>query len=103
MAEIEASQIEMEEHAQTNEELHKTNEELWKSLHQHGRRSTRERSLNFSSKDDPKPFSQEIMDELVSPHYITPKIAFFSGVGDPDNHLTKFMAQMIISGGSDAI
>jgi len=43
------------------------------------------------------------MDELVPPHYITPKIAFFSGVEDRENHLTAFRAQMIISGGLDAI
>jgi len=39
----------------------------------------------------------------VPPHYITPKIALLSGVEDPKNHLTTFKAQMIISGGSDAI
>jgi len=81
----------MEEHAQTNEELHKTNEELQKSLH---RRSTR---------DDPKPFSQQIMDEPMAPHYITPKIALFYTVEDPENHLMTFKAQMIIFGGLDVI
>ena len=55
MVEIEASQIPMEEHAQTNEELCKTNEELWNSLH---RRSTRERSPSLSTRDDPKLLSQ---------------------------------------------
>jgi len=93
----------MEEHAQTNENLCKTNEELRKSVHRHDRRSTREQSLNWSSRDNLKPFSQEIMDEHVPPHYITPKIAFFTGVQYPKNHLTSFNAQMIISGGSDAI
>jgi len=53
MTEIEASRIAMEEHAQTNEELHKANEELQKNLHWHGRRSTRERSPNLPSRDDP--------------------------------------------------
>jgi len=43
------------------------------------------------------------MDEPVPSHYITPKISFFSGVEDPENHLTTFMTQMIIFGGSDAI
>jgi len=103
MAEIEASRIAMEEHVQTNEELCKTNEELRKSLHRHGKRSTRERSLNLSARDVLKPFSQQIMDEPVPPYYITPKIALFSGVEDPENHLTTFKAQIIISGGSDAI
>ena len=89
----------MEEHTQTNEELCKTNEELLKSLH---RRSTRERSPSLSTRDDPKPFSQQI-DEPVPPHYITPKISLFSSVQDLENHLTTFKAQMIISGRSDAI
>ena len=40
--------------------------------------------------------SQEIMDEPVPPHYIMPKIAFFMGVEDPENHLMTFNAQMII-------
>jgi len=66
----------MEEHAQANEELRKTNLELMRDLHRHGRRSTCDFPSDFSLRDDPKPFSQEIMDELVSPHYITPKIAF---------------------------
>jgi len=66
-------------------------------------RSTREQSLKLSARDNPKPFSQEIMDEPVPPHYITPKIAFFTGIEDLENHLTEFNAQMIISGGSDVI
>ena len=55
------------------------------------------------ARDAPKPFSMEIMDEPVPPHYITPKIAFVTGIEDPKNHLTTFNAQMIISGGTDAI
>ena len=43
------------------------------------------------------------MDEPVSAHYITPKISFFTGIEDPENDLTVFNAQMIISGGADAI
>ena len=54
MAEIEASWIAMEEHVQTNEELCKTNDELRKNLHRRGRCSTRKRSLNLPSRDDPK-------------------------------------------------
>jgi len=42
------------------------------------------------------------MDALVSPHYIMPKIVF-TGVEDPENHLSVFNAQMIIYGGKDAI
>jgi len=36
-------------------------------------------------------------------HYMKPKIIFFSGVKDPESHLKAFKAQMIISGGPDAI
>jgi len=36
-------------------------------------------------------------------HYITPKIAFFSGVEDPENHPMALRTQMIIYGGSDVI
>jgi len=93
----------MEKQTRTNEELRKINEELWKNLHRLDRCSTREQSLNLSARDNPKPFSQEIMDKPMPPHYITPKIAFFTGIEDHENHLKAFIAQMIISGGSDAI
>jgi len=43
------------------------------------------------------------MVEPVPPHYLPPKTALFSSVEDPESHLAAFMAQMIISGGSDAI
>jgi len=43
------------------------------------------------------------MDEPMPPHYITPKIALYSSMEDFESHLTTFKAQMIISGGSDAI
>jgi len=85
MTEIEASQV-------ANKELCKSNKDLRRNLHQCDRRSTRERGLNLPLRDNPKPFSQAIMDELVPPHYITPKIASFIGVKDPENHLTTFNA-----------
>jgi len=43
------------------------------------------------------------MDEFVPPHYITPNIAFFIGIKDPENHLTTFNTHMFISRGTDAI
>jgi len=39
---------------------------------------------------------------MDAPHYITPKIVF-TGVEDPENHLTTFNAQMIIYGGANAV
>jgi len=34
--------------------------------------------MNLSARDNPKSFSQEIMDELMPLHYITPKIALLT-------------------------
>jgi len=79
MAKIEASRAAMEGHAQANEELCKTNEELRNSLHQH---FTRERPLSLPTRNIPKPFSKEIVDELVPTHYIISKIAFFTRIDD---------------------
>jgi len=90
MVEIEASRVGMEGQTQANEELCKTNEELRKSLDQRAQHSTREQSLSFPTRSSPKPFSKEIMDEPEPTHYITPKIAFFRGAEDPENHLTTF-------------
>ena len=36
-------------------------------------------------------------------HYITPKIAFLTGIEDPENQLTTFNAKMIISEGTNVI
>jgi len=84
-----------------SEELRKANEELHKSLQQVSQRSTRERGLNAPLSARPKPFSA-IIDELVPPHYIMPKI-IFTEVEDPENHITVFNAQMINFGGTHAI
>jgi len=43
------------------------------------------------------------MNELVPPHYKTPKIAFFSGVEDRESHLKAFEVRMIISRESNGI
>jgi len=42
------------------------------------------------------------MDVVIPANYITPKITS-TGVEDLESHLTTFYAQMIISGGTDAI
>jgi len=102
MATMRALQVTNEALRKTNEELRKTNKDLRKTLYQRDRCSTRKQGLNLSLRDRPKPFSQAIMDELVSPHYITPKIVF-TGVEDPENHLTTFNAHMIVSEGTNVI
>ena len=95
MAEIDASRANIEE-------LRKANMELCKNLQQLDQHSTTERGSSAQPRARPKPFSQAIMNALVPPHYITPKIVF-TGVEDPENHFMVFNAQMIISGGTYAI
>ena len=84
------------------EELRKTHEELRKDLQQRNRRPLREREASLHERDNAEAFSRAIMDEPVPVHYVASKI-MFTGVEDPETHLTTFNAQMIISGGSDAI
>ena len=48
------------------------------------------------------PFSQEIKDTVVPANAVAVK-ASFTGVEDPEAHLTPFHTQMMLSGGSDAV
>ena len=48
------------------------------------------------------PFSQEIMDSVVPANTVSVK-ASFTGVEDPEAHLTTFHTQMMLSGGSGAV
>ena len=50
----------------------------------------------------PMPFSCEIMGAVVPPGLVGVK-ASFTGVEDPEAHLTAFHTQMMLSGGSDAV
>jgi len=95
MVEIDVSQA-------RNEELCKTKEELCMSIQQLDERSTGERGPIVQLRACSKPFSLEIMDDVIPANYITPKITFI-GVEDPESHLTVFNAQIIISGGIDVI
>jgi len=90
MAEIAASSMAMEEHAWANEELRKTNMELRKNLQQSDRRSNRERTSNLPVRDTPMPFLEAIIDKVVASHYITPEMAFFTGIKDPESHVAAF-------------
>jgi len=48
------------------------------------------------------PFSQVIMDTVIPATSMGPKVTF-TGVEDPEAHLTAFHTQMILSGGFDTI
>jgi len=95
MAEIDASRA-------SNEELRKANEELFKYLQQLGKHSTRERGPTIQPRARPRPFSEEIMDDVIPARFITPKIVF-TGAKDPEVHLTAFNAQMMISRGTNVM
>jgi len=48
------------------------------------------------------PFSQAIMDAVIPSMFVGSK-AMFTGVEDPEAHLTAFHTQMMLVGGSDAV
>jgi len=50
----------------------------------------------------PMPFSQAIMDAVIPATFVGPK-ATFTGVKDPEAHLTLFHTQMMLTRGSDAV
>ena len=48
------------------------------------------------------PFSQSIMEAVIPPTFVVPKVTF-TGMEDPEAHLTAFHTQMMLVGGSDAV
>jgi len=56
-------------------------------MHRQQQRTIRVRSPDPSLRDDPQPFSLQIMDEPIPPHFLTPKITPFSRVEDLETHL----------------
>jgi len=87
-----------------NEELDRVNEELRKALQAQKERAVEERVVPPPSppRTFPMPFSSEIMSAVVPPGLEGVK-ASFTGVKDPETHLTAFHTQMMLSGGSDAV
>ena len=79
-----------------NEELHRTNEELRRGLqNQAGNHETEEQECITPPRKFPMPFSQAIMDAVIP--------TTFTGMEDPEAHLTAFHTQMMLVGGSDAV
>ena len=86
-----------------NEELNRINEELRKALQGREERAMGDRSAPPSPpRSFPVPFSQEIMDTMVPSNTVAMK-ASFTGVEDPEAHLTAFHTQMMLLGGSEAV
>jgi len=73
-----------------NEELNRVNEELRKALQGREEPAIGDRSAPPSPpRSFPMPFSQEIMDTVVLANTVAVK-ASFTGVEDPEAHLTVF-------------
>jgi len=73
-----------------NEELNRINEELRKALQEREERAAGDRSAPPSPPCSfPMPFSQESMDSVVPANTVAVK-ASFTGVEDPEAHLTAF-------------
>ena len=79
-----------------NEELHRANKELRRDLQCMGERTTDERTPPIPVRARPMPFSQEIMDTVIPASFMGPKITF-TGVEDPEAHITGFHTEMMIS------
>ncbi|XP_068503624.1 uncharacterized protein [Phaseolus vulgaris] len=79
-----------------NEELSKVNEELRQSLHEkRGRTTVEEVAPSSPPRVFPMPFAQAIMDTVVPASIVAVK-ASFTGVEDPEAHLTAFHTQMML-------
>ena len=48
------------------------------------------------------PFSQSIMEAVIPHTFVIPKVTF-TGMEDPEAHLTAFHTQMMLVGGSDTV
>ncbi|XP_068504380.1 uncharacterized protein [Phaseolus vulgaris] len=86
-----------------NEELSKVTEELRQALHeQRGRATDEEITPSSLPRVFPMPFAQAITDTAIPASVVAVK-ASFTGVEDPEAHLTAFHTQMMLSDGSDAV
>jgi len=102
-ADQERIQIDLAASQARNEELHRTNEELRRDLrNQAGDRETEEQECVTPPREFPMPFSQAIMDVVILATFMGPKVTF-TGMEDPEAHLTAFHTQMMLVGGSDAV
>jgi len=79
-----------------NEELQRANEELRRD------REVEDQELATPPREFPMKFSQAIMDVVIPATFVGPK-ASFTGIEDPEAHLTAFHTQMVLVGGSDMV
>ncbi|XP_068476894.1 uncharacterized protein [Phaseolus vulgaris] len=102
-AEQEHIQLDLAASQARNEELCRANEELRCGMRNHpGNCGAEDRECFTPPRDIPMPFSQSIMEAVIPPTFVGPKVTL-TGMEDPEAHLTAFHTQMMLVGGSDAI
>jgi len=86
-----------------NEELCRTNEEFRRGLRNNsGLRDADERECFTPPREFSTPFSQSILKSVIPNTFVGPNVTF-TGMEDPEAHLTAFHTQMMLVGGSDAV
>ena len=86
-----------------NEELCRVNKELRHGLRNHpGSREEEDRECFTPPREFSTPFSQLIMEAVIPHTFVGPKV-IFTGMEDPEAHLTAFHTQMMLVGGSDVV
>ena len=86
-----------------NEELCRMNEELCRGWRNNSRlRDGDEPEGSTPPREFSTPFSQLILETVIPNTFVGPKVTF-TGMEDPEAHLTAFHTQMMLVGGSDAV
>jgi len=102
-AEQERMQADLAASQARNEELCRANEELRRGLrNSSGLRDADDRECFTPPREFSTPFSQSILEAVIPHTFVGPKVTF-TGMEDPEAHLTTFHTQMILVGGSDAV
>ena len=96
-AEQERMQADLAASQARNDELHRANEEL-----RRGWRNVDESEATSPPREFRTPFSQAILQTAIPNTFMGPKVTF-TGMEDPEAHLTAFHTQMMLVGGSDAV
>lgn len=96
-AEQERMQADLPASQARNDELHRANEEL-----RRGWRGGDEPEAACPPREFTTPFSQAILETAITNTFTGPKVTF-TGMEDPEAHLTAFHSQMLLVGGSDAV
>ncbi|XP_068503530.1 uncharacterized protein [Phaseolus vulgaris] len=100
--EQEHMQADLEASHARNEELRQVNEELRQGLRNiPGQREPDEMERPTPPREFTTPFAQEILDATIPNTFAGPKV-IFTGMEDPEAHLTAFHTQMLLVRGSDA-